>query len=51
MSDIKHSLSPRPHRSWGAARVGVIIGMVAAIGERRGPASEARTLYRDLENN
>ena len=31
MSDLKHSLSPRPHRSWGAARVGVIIGMVAVI--------------------
>jgi ribosomal 50S subunit-recycling heat shock protein len=24
---------------------------VQATGERRGPASEARTLYRDLENN
>ena len=42
MSDIKHSLSPRPHRSWGAARVGVIIGMVAAIVAAWGIISRVR---------
>ena len=31
MTDIKSSSSQLPHRSWGAARVGIILGIVAVL--------------------